>query len=140
MPVVTFHLVKEASSPAQRSHLLTAASQFYSDVLAAPIDRIRAFITLRSAEDCAVAGEQVSINSLHAPFFEFIVLEGRPLAERQQLMSGFTRLLAEIMQVDPGLVRGRCIRVHPEDWCIGGSGADQLRKQEIEARAAKPGS
>lgn len=136
MPVVNFHVVKEACSPEQRSRLLKAASQLYSDVLSSPIERVRAFVTLRSGEECAVAGDTVSNNHLHAPFFEFIVLEGRPLDERQQLMSGFTTLLAEVLQVDHGLIRGRCIRVHPQDWCIGGSGADQLREKEIAARAA----
>ncbi len=82
----------------------------------------------------------VSNNHLHAPFFEFIVLEGRSLDERQQLMSGFTALLVEVLGVAPGLVRGRCIRVHPQDWSIGGTGADQLREKEISARAAQQGA
>ncbi|EZQ12593.1 4-oxalocrotonate tautomerase [Halopseudomonas bauzanensis] len=136
MPVVNFHIVEEYCSVEQRKHLLKAASQLYSEVLSSPMERVRALVTLRSGDDCAVAGDIVSSNGLHAPFFEFIVLEGRPLTERQQLMSGFTELLAETLGVDPGLVRGRCIRVPPQDWCIGGTGADRIREQEIAARAA----
>lgn len=140
MPVVNFHLVRERCSQEQQSHLLKAASQLYSTVLSSPMERVRAFITLRSESECAVAGDIVSNNHLHAPFFEFIVLEGRPLGERQQLMAGFTSLLAEVLEVDPSLVRGRCIRVHPQDWCIGGTGADSLRAGEIAARAAAQGA
>lgn len=140
MPVVNFHLVKEHCSEQQQQRLLKAASQLYSEVLSSPIERVRAFVTLRNAGECAVAGDTVSNNHLHAPFFEFIVLEGRPLDERQQLMSRFTSLLAEVLDVDPGLIRGRCIRVHPQDWCIGGVGADSLREKEIAARAAQQGA
>lgn len=140
MPVVNFHIVREACSAEQRDRLLKGASQLYSEVLSSPMERVRAFITLRSAEECAVAGDTVSNNHLHAPFFEFIVLEGRSLDERQQLMSGFTSLLASTLDVDPGLVRGRCIRVHPQDWCIGGAGADRVREQEIAKRAAEQGA
>ena len=49
------------------------------------------------------------------------------------------RLLADTLDVDPGLIRGRCIRVHPQDWCIGGAGADRLREAEIAQRAAEQG-
>ncbi|MNF08920.1 hypothetical protein D3C80_2094600 [compost metagenome] len=64
------------------------------------------------------------------------MLEGRPLDERQALMGGFTDLLVEILAVERSLVRGRCIRVEPQDWSIGGLGADVLREQEIRDRAA----
>lgn len=139
MPVVNFHVVREACSAEQREQLLKGASHLYSEVLCSPMERVRAFVTLRSADECAVAGDTVSNNHLHAPFFEFIVLEGRSLDERQQLMTGFTALLADVLGVDPKLVRGRCIRVHPQDWCIGGVGADSLRADEIAARAAAEG-
>ena len=140
MPVVNFHLVKERCSAEQQRRLLQAASQLYSEVLSSPMERVRAFVTLRTPQECAVAGDTVDNNHLHAPFFEFIVLEGRSLDERQQLMRGFTSLLVEVFDVDPGLVRGRCIRVHPQDWCIGGVGADSLRQKEIAARAEAQGT
>ncbi|MCK9506150.1 MAG: hypothetical protein M0Q95_18455 [Porticoccaceae bacterium] len=140
MPVVNFHIVREACSAEQCDRLLKSASQLYSEVLSSPMERVRAFVTLRNADECAVAGDTVSNNQLHAPFFEFIVLKGRSLDERQQLMTGFTSLLVEVLGVAPGLVRGRCIRVHPQDWCIGGMGADSLREQEIAARTAAQGA
>lgn len=139
MPLVNFHVVEQCCTAEQRKALLKAASQLYSEVLASPMERVRAFITLRNAEECAVGGELVSNNQLHAPVFEFLVLEGRSLEERQRLMSGFTQLLVEVLGVDPTLVRGRCIRVPPRDWCIGGTGADSVREQEIAAQAVAQG-
>lgn len=136
MPVVNFHLVHAHCSAEQKQRLLKGACQLYSQVLRSPMERVRALITLHGADEFAVAGEVTGVNGLHAPFFEFIVLEGRPLGERQALLSGFTELLVEILAVERSLVRGRCIRVEPQDWAIGGQGADVLREQEIRERAA----
>ena len=72
---------------------------------------------------------------LHAPFFDFIVLEGRTLEQRQRLLTGFTAMLVEILGVQAELIRGTCRRVHPEDWSIGGQIASVLRADEIRARA-----
>lgn len=136
MPVVNFHLVDGYCSAEQKIRLLKGASQLYSQVLRAPMERVRAMITLHGADEFAVVGEVTSVNGLHAPFFECIVLEGRPLDERQALLSGFTELLVEVLAVERDLVRGRCIRVEPQDWSIGGQGADILREKEIRERAA----
>ncbi|MDX1725533.1 MAG: tautomerase family protein [Pseudomonas sp.] len=140
MPVVNFHLMEGHCSAEQKVRLLKAASQLYSKVLRSPMERVRAFITLHAADEFAVAGDTANANGLHAPYFDFIVLEGRPLDERQQLMAGFTTLLVDILAVDRSFVRGRCIRVEPQDWSIGGLGADVLREQEISARAARLGA
>lgn len=48
-------------------------------VLRSPMERVLALITLHGADEFAVAGEVTGTSGLHAPFFEFIVLEGRPL-------------------------------------------------------------
>lgn len=137
MPVVNFHLVEGYCSHDQEVRLLKEASRLYSEVLLSPLERVRAMITVHSADRFAVAGECVSLNGIHAPYFEFIVFEGRPLDERQKLMTEFTSLLVDTLAVDRNVVRGRCIRVEPQDWSIGGIGADVLREQEICARAAK---
>lgn len=136
MPVVNFHIVDAYCSAEQKVRLLKGASQLYSQVLRSPMERVRAFITLHLADEFAAAGEVTGVNGLHAPFFDFIVLEGRSLDERQALMGGFTELLVEILAVERSMVRGRCIRVEPQDWSIGGLGADVLREQEIRDRAA----
>ena len=134
MPIVNFHLVGLQTSPEQDERLLTEASKLYCEVLRAPIERVRAFITSHPATQFAVAGDLVSRNGLHAPYFEFIVLEGRPVEERHRLMAGFTDLLVDILGVRRDLVRGSCRRVEPQDWSIGGTPASVLRASEIAAR------
>lgn len=114
--------------------MLKEAAQLYSDVLGSPMERVRAFITTHAATRFFVAGELVSNNNLHAPYFDFIVLEGRPLVERQQLLTGFTDLIVDILNVKRELVRGSCRRVEPQDWAIGGVPASDLRKDEVKAR------
>ena len=135
MPVVNFHLVEGSYSPEQAERLLRAAGALYAEVLAAPVERIRAFISRHRPEEFLVANDLASNNGLHAPFFDFIVLEGRTLEQRQRLLAGFTALLVEILGVKAELIRGTCRRVHPEDWSIGGQVASVLRADEIRARA-----
>jgi phenylpyruvate tautomerase PptA (4-oxalocrotonate tautomerase family) len=135
MPVVNFHLVSQKTTPAQDERLLKEAAKLYAEVLKSPMERVRAFITAHAAEQFVVAGDLVSNNGLHAPFFDFIVLEGRPIEERHQLMAGFTDLLVDILGVKRELVRGSCRRVEPIDWSIGGVPATELRAAEIKVRA-----
>ena len=135
MPVVNFHLVEGLTTPEQDERLLLGACRLYADVLRAPMERVRAFITPHRASQFAVAGELVAHNGLHAPYFDFIVLDWRPLDERQRLLAGFTDLLVDTLGVRRDLVRGSCRRVEPQDWAIGGEPASALRKDEVEARA-----
>ena len=136
MPVVNFHLAEGQSSTKQHEQLLRESCLLYCEVLKAPMDRVRAFITSHTASQFTVAGDITRGTGLnHAPYFEFIVLDGRPLEERQRLLSGFTELLVNIMKVRRELVRGCCRRVDPEDWAIGGVSASVLRKEEISMRA-----
>ena len=134
MPVVNFHLVGLQTTPEQDERLLTEASKLYSEVLRSPIERVRAFITFHPAAQFAVAGDLVSHNGLHAPYFDFIVLEGRPVEDRHRLMAGFTDLLVDILDVRRDLVRGSCRRIEPQDWSIGGVPANVLRAEEIAVR------
>ncbi|MBT9497967.1 MAG: tautomerase family protein [Zoogloea sp.] len=135
MPVVNFHLVEGLTTPEQDERLLLGACRLYADVLRAPMERVRAFITPHRASQFAVAGELVAHNGLHAPYFDFIVLDGRPLDERQRLLAGFTDLLVDTLGVRRDLVRGSCRRIEPQDWAIGGEPASALRKDEVDARA-----
>lgn len=133
MPIIHFHLVEGQSTPAQEEELLKKASVFYAEVLQCPMDRVRVFIQTYAPNRCAVAGELVSSGRSQAPYFEFLALEGRPLEQRQRLLIGFTEMLVEILGVERGLVRGHCKRVLPEEWCIGGKLAADLRKDDIKA-------
>ena len=134
MPVVNFHLVEGFSTPEQDERLLVASCRLYAEVLDAPMERVRAFITRHAAGEFAVAGALVTRNGLHAPYFDFIVLEGRSLEQRQRLLAGFTALLVECIGAQRELVRGRCTRVEPQDWAIGGEPTGVLRHDEIAAR------
>ncbi|MBK6653992.1 tautomerase family protein [Zoogloea sp.] len=136
MPIVNFHLVEGLTTPAQDERLLIGACQLYAEVLKAPMERVRAFITLHKATHFALAGGLAAHNGLHAPYFEFIVLDGRPLEDRHRLMRGFTDLLVDALGVRRDLVRGSCRRVEPQDWAIGGEPASVIRKDEVAARAA----
>ena len=135
MPIVNFHLVEGKLTFVQNERLLKEACRLYAEVLGSPIDRVRAFITLHRPDQFAVGDDLVSNNDLHAPFFDFIVLEGRSLEQRQRLLAGFTDLLVETLGVRRDLVRGGCRRIDPEDWAIGGTPASVLRDAEIRARA-----
>lgn len=135
MPIVNFHLVDTPANRAGTEALLRKACALYAEVLGAPLDRIRAFVTLHPAELCLVAGELCNGNGENAPFFDFIVLEGRPLDQRHRLLAGFTELLVDTLGVERGAVRGCCRRVLPEDWAIGGVPASEVRRDEVATRA-----
>lgn len=135
MPIVNFHLIEGMTLFEQDEKLLVGACRLYAEVLRSPMARVRAFITSHRAQQFAVSGDLVVNNNLHAPYFEFIVLDGRSVEERHRLLAGFTDLLVEIMGVRRELVRGSCRRIDPEDWAIGGEPASILRKNEVEERA-----
>lgn len=133
MPIVHFHIVEGQTTSAQEEVLLIGASRLYAEALQCPMDRVRAFIQTYPPTRCAVAGQTVAAGGPHAPYFEFLVLEGRPLSQRQRLLSGFTDLLVDILKVDRSLVRGHCKRVQPDEWAIAGAPASKVRKADIGA-------
>lgn len=133
MPIVEVHLVEGAHTPTQHSCLLTALTRRYAEVLDAPVDRIRAFLVLHRPEHWATGGEP----GVEAPYFTALVLEGRPVEQRHRLLGAFTDVLVDVLGVDRGLVRGRIVPVHPDDWGIGGVPASAARHSEIAARAPR---
>lgn len=136
MPIVTFHLAGGLYPTEAVQRLLVEASQLYSRVLDSPIERVRAFADLYPAELVAVAGELVGDTPRKAPYFEFLVLAGRPLAQRHELLRGFTDLAAELLGAPRELIRGKAIELDPDNWAIGGEPASLRRAGEIQARAA----
>ena len=133
MPIIHFHLTEGTATPDQERNLLIEASKFYAEGLQCPIDRVRAFIVPYPRHRVAVAGQMLDDGGAAAPYFEFLVLEGRPLEQRQHLLAGFTDLLVRHLGVDRARVRGHCKRVQPEEWAIGGRAASELRRADIEA-------
>ena len=132
MPIVHFHIADGYATAAQEERLLVGASQLYGEILQSPIERVRAFLHVYPPSRCAAAGTLISRSSKPAPYFEFSVLDGRPLDQRQRLLAGFTDLIVEILGVDRALVRGQCKRVAPEEWSIGGKPASEQRAAEIK--------
>ena len=135
MPIATFHLAEGQYDDDAVGRLLVAASRLYAQVLDSPMDRVRTFASLYRPQHCAVAGELVASGASAAPFFEFIVLAGRPVEQRHALLQGFTDLVVEHLDVPRDLIRGRAIEVAPDDWGIAGEPASLRRRTEIEARA-----
>lgn len=134
MPILNFHLVQGQHEAAKIETLLLKASALFAEVLACPIDRVRVFATEHAPQYFCVGGKLVSQHDQIAPYFSFIVLEGRSQADRQRLLSGFTDLVVEILGAPRANVRGGIVPVAPSDWCIGGVLASELRQAEIEAR------
>ena len=60
MPIVNFHLLAGQTTPEQDERLLVEASRLYSELLAAPIERVRTFITAHAPGQFAVGGEPCS--------------------------------------------------------------------------------
>lgn len=135
MPIVHFHLVDGQYAAQQQERLLVEASRLFAEVLRCPIDRVRAFIHLSRPELTAVGGVPVSRCGARAPYFSFIVMEGRSLDDRHRLMAGFTDILVEVLNVRRDDVRGGIVPVHPENWSIGGVPGSALRRDEIAFRA-----
>lgn len=140
MPIVTFHLVEGQHSDAAIGQLLVEASQFYCDTLYAgvvprPIERVRAFVIFVKPQHWATAGELVSAGGSGAPYFTCLALSGRPAAQLQDLLAGFTDLLERHLDCDRGAIRGQVISIDPQHWSIGGNPASAVRHTEATLRA-----
>lgn len=134
MPILNFHLVQGQHAQAQVETLLLKASALFAEVLACPIDRVRVFATEHPPQHVCIGGQLVNRQAQVAPYFSFIVLEGRSQADRQRLLAGFTDLVVDILGAPRANVRGGIVPVAPSDWSIGGVLASELRQAEIEAR------
>jgi 4-oxalocrotonate tautomerase len=135
MPIVTFHLADGLYTTQAMQQLLLESSRLYSRVLDSPMERVRALVELYPPELVTVAGEPVSESPRRAPYFEFLVLSGRPPQQRHELLRGFTGLLVQILDAPRDLVRGRAVELDPDNWAIGGEPASLRRAAEISARA-----
>lgn len=142
MPIMEIHLAKGAYEDEQLEALSIKCSQLYARVLESPVERVRVFIHEHRACAMAVGGVPVSKGARPAPYFQFIVLQGRPVEQKHALLTGFTDLIEDILGVDRKLIRGGCWPIPPEDWAIAGTPASIKRAAEVAARAeaARAGS
>lgn len=135
MPVVTFRIPAVLATDARCKQLLEKGSLLYAELLDSPLERVRAFVQSYNADHMSVGGS-VSHDS-NSAFFEYYVLAGRPKKQRHAVMFGFTDLLVSVLEIDPRFIRGACIQVDADDWCIAGSPASAIRSAEIAARNAE---
>jgi 4-oxalocrotonate tautomerase family enzyme len=135
MPVLNVHLVEGLHTPEQHERLLSTMSIRYAEVFDSPMERVRAFLTLHRPEQWATAGVPASADEVSAPYFTAVVLEGRPVEQRQRLLAALTDVLVDVLGVPRSAIRGQIVQVHPDDWGIGGIPASARRASEIAARA-----
>ena len=129
MPVVFFTIPEGMIDETASERLLQPASEFFAEILESPVERIRAFTQTLPAHHCASGGVVPGTS----PFFEFMVLEGRSLAQRQELMKQFAEILADETGIPLSQVRGMCRRVPAEEWCIAGKPASEARPAHVSA-------
>jgi phenylpyruvate tautomerase PptA (4-oxalocrotonate tautomerase family) len=139
MPILEYRLTAGRHTDEQIGELLLASAKLYADVLKSPVERVRVTAQMHRPQHAVVGGRLLDDGSPAAPYFQFLVLEGRPLDECHALIAGFTELVVSLLGVDRALVRGGCWPIPPQYWGIGGTPASVLRAQEIAARAAAAG-
>lgn len=134
MPVAHFYLT--SCTPEQERHLLTDGSRRYAAALGAPLERVRLFVHQCSPSSVAVGGLPLSEGGDCAPFFDALVLAGRPVEQRHRLLAELTDMCVEVLGANRDRVRGVVTEVDPDHWAIGGIPAAIRRADEIAARAA----
>lgn len=135
MPIVKYYVVQGRHSDDALADLLTRSCDLMAAVLECPIDRVRAFAHEFRPQVACVGGRMVSEGADEAPYFRFVLMEGRPIEQAQRLLLGFTELVVDCLGVDRSAVRGGSWSCSPERWAIAGVPASETRKAEIEARA-----
>jgi phenylpyruvate tautomerase PptA (4-oxalocrotonate tautomerase family) len=135
MPILEYRLAEGQYTDEQVSDLLLASARLYAEVLKSPVDRVRVVALTYKPQHAVVGGKLVSEGGPSAPWFHFLVLEGRPVDECQALIGGFTDLVVSTLGVERSLVRGGCWPIPPQYWGIAGTPASVMRAREIAARA-----
>lgn len=136
MPVMNIHVVAGQHSDEQLAEMIERCAIHYGSVLKSPVERIRVFVSEHRPQAFFVDGRLACDCTDAAPYFQYIVLEGRPQSEIEALMTGFTDILEDVLNVVRNRIRGACWPVSPAHWGIGGVMASVKRADEIAARAA----
>lgn len=135
MPILNITLVEGQQTQGQIDTLMLRCSEYYAELLHAPIDRVRVFVNVLPVGHACIGGVLSSEGAPTAPFFSGLALEGRSLEDRHAILTGITDILVEVLKCDRTWVRGMVHVVHPENWGIAGVPASVARKAEIDARA-----
>lgn len=134
MPVMHIDVVTGEFNDEQLNRLQHACAVHYGEVLNSPMERIRVFVNEHRPQTVFVDGKLAGEGADNAPYFNYIVLEGRPQDEIEALMTGFTDIIERELGVKRERIRGSCWPVPPEHWGIGGVMASVKRAAEVEAR------
>ena len=137
MPIVEYRLVAGQHGDEAVARLLRKSCALLSEVLEAPMERVRAVAHEVAPSRFCVGGTLVSDGADEAPYFSFFLLDGRTEEQRARLLAGFTDLIVECLGTPRDLVRGGIWIVAPSDWAIAGVPAATARRDEVAARAAR---
>lgn len=118
MTVVTFRIPAALTTGVRCTKLLEKGSLLLAQLLDSPVESVRAFVQEYNSDHMSVGGA-VS-GDLGSAFFECYVLAGHPKQQRRAVMYELTDLLATVLKIEPGSIRGTCIQVNVDDWCISG--------------------
>lgn len=142
MPIMHIHLNASEYSQNVLETMLADVSQayvtgMYPDMDPPPIERVRIIINDVATAHWATGGIPVSRGGVPAPFFTILSMKGRSTQQLDTLMARITKLIAQHLGCDAGLIRGMVTEIAPEHWYIAGTSATTLRGDELAARAAK---
>lgn len=136
MPFLRIDLAAPVDPDVKR-RLLVETAQMFADIIESDINRVRTQVHELPGDDFAVGGIPMSESGVQAPFITLDLFRGRPASEHQALCERIPPLVAEIVGCPIERTRLRINEVFPEGWAIGGVQASELRKREIDARAAQ---
>jgi 4-oxalocrotonate tautomerase family enzyme len=134
------HIYVTECTDAQERRLHEEGSRRYASVLGSPLDRVRLFVHHLPPTGVSVGGETVAETGRHSPYFTALILRGRPVAQRHELLRELTDLVVEILGAGRGLVRGLITEVDPDGWGVGGVPASVVRARETAARTGVEGA
>lgn len=123
--------------PAVKRRLLVETAVLFAEIIESDVDRVRTQVHELPATDFALGGVPIAESGEQAPFITLDLFRGRPASQHQALCERIPRLVADLLDVPIERTRLRINEVFPEGWAIGGVQASELRRREIEARAAQ---
>lgn len=135
MPFLRIDLAGPVPADVKR-RLLVESAHLFAEIIESDVVRIRTQVHELPADDFAVGGVPISESGVQAPFITLDLFRGRPATQHRALCERIPPLVAEIVGCPVERTRLRINEVFPDGWAIGGVQASELRRAEIEARAA----
>ena len=122
--------------PEVKRRLLVETAHLFAEIIESDVARVRTQVHELPSDDFAVGGVPIGESGVQAPFITLDLFRGRPAAQHRALCERIPALVADIVGCPIERTRLRVNEVFPEGWAIGGVQASELRKAEIDARAA----